>query len=262
MKKYLQIAKIAVINQSIYPTSFFSMIMAGGASLLIAFFVWGTIFSVKETVGDFTFPTIITYFAIIFSIRIIVGSAAIARSMSRDMRQGTLAFLLIKPVNYNFYQFAKTITEKLLQIIAPILAFGILVYLFKDTFLPPQNLSFAIVALVQSIVVAHIIYSIIGTSAFWTIQSWGIIAVAGRFMDALNGSIFPLDLLPEKIFTVITYLPFQYMGYLPAAIYIGRVTGVDVIRHLIIQFLWIVILALTYRWLWTKGIKKFDSVGQ
>jgi len=238
------------------------MIMAGGASLLIAFFVWKTIFSVRDTVGDFTFSTMITYFAVIFSIKILVGSAGIARTMMDDMRKGSLAFLLIKPVNYNLFQFAKTITEKLLQTIAPLIALGILVTNFSDTFLPPQNLTFVIIAFVQSIIVAHVLYSIIGAASFWTVQGWGIIAVAGRFMDTVNGMVFPLDLLPEKIFNVITYLPFQYMGYLPAAIYTGRIASVDIVRHLIIQFLWIIILTLTYRWIWNKGIKKFDSVGQ
>jgi ABC-2 type transport system permease protein len=49
--------------------------------------------------------------------------------------------------------------------------------------------------------------------------------------------------------------------YFPISIYIGKVTGADLWRGLLVQAGWVVAAYGFARWMWRRGVKKYSAFG-
>ena len=52
--------------------------------------------------------------------------------------------------------------------------------------------------------------------------------------------MFPLDLLPRPWSAILKVLPFQYMAYFPAVVFLGKVEGADLVYGLLGDLAWAV----------------------
>ena len=76
--------------------------------------------------------------------------------------------------------------------------------------------------------------------------------------------MFPLELLPAEpvnIRGLVEFLPFQYLAYFPAAVFLGKVEGPEMYRGLISEIAWVVFFIVLSRVLWWKGIKRYSGFG-
>ena len=261
-KKYLYAAKTVFLSQAAYPTRFFALLFADGIPLLIYLFLWKTIFATQSNVKGYTLPMIVTYYAITFTIRELTDSKTITKEISSHIRSGDLSNFLIKPVDFNIFHFSKVLTKKSVASVFPIIFLILLFTFFKEYFLPPHNTGLFVVSLVFGALIAHFIFSILGLIAFWTVNTWGIVSIFGRFASIASGSVFPLDFLPNWALELTKFFPFQYMTYIPAAIYIDKISSTEAAIHIVIQLIWIIGLAGVYKILWGKALKRYDAVGQ
>ncbi len=108
--------------------------------------------------------------------------------------------------------------------------------------------SFSLGFLVSSLIGMHI-----GLLAFWIQQVNGIRAIVGVSTGFLSGALVPLWLMPDSVRIVFRLLPFQALAFLPASIYSGQVSGRALLEPLAVQMLWIGILLLTVRKMWSRA---------
>lgn len=262
IKKYLYGAKTIFLNQMAYPSRFFALLFADGIPLILYLFLWRTIFLGQNNVKGFTLPMIVTYYAITFTIRELNDSKSITGEIGSNVRSGDLSNFLIKPLDFNVFQFVRVITRKGIESFSPIIFFVILFVFFQNYFLPPKHTLLFLISLFLGTLVAHFTFAILGLIAFWTVNTWGIVSMFGRFSSIASGSVFPLDFLPKWALEVTKFLPFQYTIYIPASIYIGRISSTEALIHIIIQLIWVIGLASIYKILWGKALTRYDAVGK
>ena len=142
------------------------------------------------------------------------------------------------------------------------MVFATLVILKINLFSPPHLPLLFIVSLGLGALVNLYVYSLVGSIAFWTVNVWRIISIYGRMADILSGSLFPLDFLPQKAGTLVGLLPFKYIHYAPISIYLGKADISAAFKIIAIQTAWVIILSLLYKWVWGRGLRKYDAVGQ
>jgi ABC-type uncharacterized transport system permease subunit len=75
------------------------------------------------------------------------------------------------------------------------------------------------------------------------------------------GQLLPPSLFPQPIEAAIRLLPFQYKFALPAEIFLGRVTTLNILLELVKSLIWLVIFYFALNFLWRQAIKKFTAVG-
>jgi ABC-type uncharacterized transport system permease subunit len=51
-------------------------------------------------------------------------------------------------------------------------------------------------------------------------------------------------------------LPFQTQANIPVSIYIGRLEGVDALRGLVVQAVWVVLLGIVVRFVWSRALRR------
>lgn len=262
MKKYFYAAKSSFLNELAYPARFFGLFIADSFPILLFFFLWSTIFSQQANIKGYTLTTLVTYYAVSRSINLLTNSKTIARSIGSNVNTGDLSDYLVRPINFNIYQFFSVLVRKITQSVLPITLLVVLINNYQSLFLRPQNPTLFLVSLTLSILITHLVFSIIGTIAFWTVKTWGIFSIFHRVIQVLNGSLFPLDFLPEKILQVADLLPFKYMTYFPISVYLGSIEKSQIPFQILIQVIWIFLLFFLYKGFWAKGLIKYDSVGK
>ena len=70
-----------------------------------------------------------------------------------------------------------------------------------------------------------------------------------------------MDLLPQPWAGILKALPFQYMAYFPAVVFLGKVTGWELVRHLLLELTWAVVFMLLCRALYRLGLKRYSAFG-
>jgi ABC-2 type transport system permease protein len=80
--------------------------------------------------------------------------------------------------------------------------------------------------------------------------------VALSLTEILSGAIIPLPFLPDKVRQIFELLPFASMQNLPLRIYIGDITGKEMLIGMAVQIFWLVILLFAGRAWMKKALKR------
>jgi ABC-2 type transport system permease protein len=103
--------------------------------------------------------------------------------------------------------------------------------------------------------------SFFGMLAFWITTSRNLFSLVYGVGQFLSGYIAPMALFPAEVQNVARLLPFRsYLG-LPVETLLGRLTAAEVLEGLGVTLVWTVIFFLLYRWLWFKGLRRYEGVG-
>jgi ABC-2 type transport system permease protein len=73
--------------------------------------------------------------------------------------------------------------------------------------------------------------------------------------------MLPLDLLPEPWAGFLKAMPFQFMAYFPAVVFLGKVQGADLAWGLALEAFWALFFALLARFLYRRGLRHYGAYG-
>lgn len=181
-----------------------------------------------------------------------------------DIQEGWLANHLLRPYSYVW---SKLFTEAPYRLIQG--SFGIVVFmLFRFTYGQLMYLESSLLLISVSFLItvlgfciSFLFKMILGLSALWTTDFTGLSQLANVVILLAGGFIVPLDVLPHVLQRIMFLSPFPYMIYLPIVAWLGRLPSHEYLRVVLVQVLWVAGLALVYRIVWKRGIRKFTGVG-
>ena len=181
--------------------------------------------------------------------------------LQKAINNENLSFYLIKPINPEWIILIKTLPSRIALSMLPI-SIGILLVVLNISLFQPT--SYIVQFMISSLLagaMSYFMFMLVGMLSFWMIRVHGITATFGRLLEVLTGFLFPLDILPTPIFNLLAILPFQYLGFVPVSIYLGRFNPDQINRIIFNQLIWVVVLYLISHIVWKKGLMKYDSAG-
>jgi len=102
-----------------------------------------------------------------------------------------------------------------------------------------------------SFCLALVIYSqwnfLIGCLAFYLKNIQGVLRAQMVSMDFLTGVLIPFTLFPHWFQTLVQWLPFQGISYIPVTIFLGKRPGAELYHALLLQLAWAVGLFILAR---------------
>ena len=101
----------------------------------------------------------------------------------------------------------------------------------------------------------------VGMVGFWFLEVTSLLYIVMTLNFFISGHMLPLDLLPQPWSGILKALPFQYMAYFPAVVFLKKVQGWDLVFYLIGELLWAVLFMLLARWLYKRGLKHYSAFG-
>jgi ABC-2 type transport system permease protein len=96
---------------------------------------------------------------------------------------------------------------------------------------------------------------------FWFLEVSSLLYVIGTINFFVSGQMFPLDLLPPFWVAVLKALPFQYLAYFPATVFLGKVHGADLVYGLVIELLWAMAFVVLARVFFRVGLRHYSAFG-
>ena len=118
-----------------------------------------------------------------------------------------------------------------------------------------------LVSIAFGYLILWLISFIIQTWSFWLFSVWGIITIKNVFVNILAGTLLPMWFMPPLVRKIIAFTPFQSIYFTPVQIYLGELSGTDILSQMTVQLLWIGILYAIAKLFWQKGVKKLVVQG-
>jgi ABC-2 type transport system permease protein len=267
MRKYLSIFRISFAQEFAYRANFIMWRVRNVLQIFLVFFLWSTVFADPQTeLFGYNRDKIITYVFGIFILRALVLSAR-AVDISGEISRGDLTNYLLKPLDYFKYWFTRDISSKVLNLGFAAVEIFLLSLFLKPTFFfqtDPLRLTLFIVSIVFAVVMFFGLLVLVNLITFWLPEGgWAsqflFIVI---FTEYLSGAIFPLDILPSAIQSVLYALPFPYLLFFPLQVYLGKLPIQMILNGLLISGLWMTVLILSMNRVWNKGLKRYTAIGR
>lgn len=227
--------------------------------------LWNAAYAGRETIGGFTFEQTMSYFLCMVIANYLISAFNEDFQIGEEIRGGTINQFLTKPIDYYTYRltlfFASRLVTGVVVFIPIVLCLPLL-----GAYLPQDVDTWRWIAVVPSLFLSAMIqFSIaycFGLLAFWFLEIQGFVILSLAVETLLSGQIFPLDLMPEKLYTLSQWLPFYYQAYFPVAIVTGRIEDVAAVQQgMLIQLAWVILFLIGGRVLWNQGLKRHTAVG-
>ena len=106
MKKYFSILNMQIIHNLAYPGDFLGRSISIATFIFIFAGLWGTTFTIANTdvINGLTFPNMVWYFMMAETLEL--GRPRINRTISEQVKNGEVAYILNKPYNFLLYHFS------------------------------------------------------------------------------------------------------------------------------------------------------------
>lgn len=265
MKKYLLTFSLSLQEEFTYRLNFILWRVRNFLKILMTYFLWQGVFMTTETAFGYTPNEMTTYVLMVLVVTAMVFSAP-SSAIGGEIASGELSNFLVKPVNYIRYWFSRDMASKLLNLLFVCIELAILWIFLKPQFEFRLTWESGVGFLI-AVLIGMALYFFFQLStrfiAFWAPENiWGIAFLSYLFTELLGGTIFPLDILPPYLQFGLSLTPFPYFVYYPIAIFVGKITGFEIIEVLIKGGVWVILMWLIARYVWRKGLRNYSAVGR
>lgn len=266
ISKYIAATKLTWSSGFMYRLNFVMWRVRMFIQLIAVYFLWATITQRNSTPFGYEQSILITYILGTSFMRAFVFSSRSIDAQS-EIAGGDLSNYLVKPINYFGYWFSRDLADKLLNIIFSIVEIIVLVFVFKPpVFIQtnPSQIGWFIIASTMAAIMYFFFSFIISLTTFWYSEAngWPQRFLVFTLLEFFAGGLFPLDILPEKMFELIKLLPPTFFIFTPIQIYLGNISGEKIGQALLTMIIWLVILAIIVQKMWQKGIKNYEAYGR
>jgi ABC-2 type transport system permease protein len=204
----------------------------------------------------------VAYFLAALIVRQLTGNW-VAWQMSEEIRTGTMAMRLLRPIHPFFaYAASQAAAIPFRSFIALPVAFVLLASSGASALsTDPVQLVLLAPSLLFAWLITFAVLFAIGALAFFLTQTMAIANLYFGLFSLFSGYLMPLDLLPRPIAVVASWLPFRFMLSVPVELLTKSLDGAKLARLLGGQAAWAVITLAIALALWRAGVKRFEAVG-
>jgi ABC-2 type transport system permease protein len=196
--------------------------------------------------------------------RMFSSMPGLAGGIAREIREGTMKRYLIQPIDMIGYLLIYRVAHKVTYIIMSFIPYALLFYVCRGFFTRfPDALTMVAwaVSLVLSFLVGFFFEACVGMVGFWFLEVTSLLYIVMTLNYFISGHMLPLDLLPEPWAGLLKVLPFQYMAYFPAVVFLGKVRGVALLWHLLGELFWAIFFLVLARGLYRLGLRRYSAFG-
>ena len=218
--KYWAIFRTQLVNSLAYPIDLL------GHSLLIVLFMWIFMNLWRVTYGATGTRSIAgltladTMWYLMMAEAVMLSKRDLSETMSEQVKDGSVAYLLNKPFNFILYHFAAGLGDSVLAFGGNLIIGSAVVWLMVG---PPPGITgwlFAGVAVVLALLLDFCFSALIDLSAFVVEETVAFRWIYQKFLLLLGGVLIPLDFFPAWLQTISLNLPFAWIIYGPARLFV------------------------------------------
>jgi ABC-2 type transport system permease protein len=266
LRKYGNILRISLVERLVYRADFFVSTIFRFLPLVTSFLLWQAVFdsSGQDDINGFTRDTTIAYLLLVQISRMFSSMPGLASGIARDIRDGNLKKYLLQPIDMQAYLLSYRGAHKIAYIATSALPYALLFLCFRHVF-PGWPDTITLLAYAASLALGFVIgfffEATIGMIGFWMLEITSLLYIINAVNFFVSGQMFPLDFLDPWMLKLLQMLPFQYLAYFPAMVFLGKRSGEELWTGLAIELAWAVLFVLLARWLYRTGLRRYSAYG-
>jgi ABC-2 type transport system permease protein len=270
-RKYSKILRVSLIERMTYRGDFFLATILRFLPMVTTILLWHAIYRGADTddaepdrFSGYSLNQMIAYLLLVHISRMFSSMPGLAAGITRDIREGTLKKYLLQPIDMIAYLVSYRAAHKVTYILTSSLPYALLFFLCRryfDHFPDWPTLGGYVIALLLGFLVGFFFEASIGMVGFWFLEVSSLLYIVQTVNFFVSGHMFPLELLPSFWATLLRALPFQYLAYFPAAVFLGKIQGMDLVYGLLGAVSWAVFFIGLSRWLYRLGLRRYSAFG-
>jgi ABC-2 type transport system permease protein len=232
---------------------------------LVMMLLWTSIADVAPVQGQggtaWNSGTFVGYFLSVFIVRQLVAAWA-AWEMNFEIRQGTLALRLLRPIHPIIAYATSNLAYLPLRSLVTLPVVALLVATHREALATDLRLWLLLpVSLVFAWAITFLVNVTIGALAFIADSSLRLMDLWFAFFFVFSGYLVPLEFFPPWLRTVSAWLPFRYVLAAPVEVMTGRVDLDGALGLLARQGVWVLVLLVVALTAWSRGVRRFQAFG-
>lgn len=269
------ILRIALEERLVYRGDFALGTLMRFLPIITQIFLWYAIFDAisfsagglnagEKQIRGYSYNNFVAYFLLTMVTRAFSSMPGLASGIALQVRDGEVKKFLVQPVDMIGFLLLNRIAHKLAYYSVAIAPFALVFYLCRGFFSgwpDAVTMTAFVSSLIMGFLLGYFLETAIGLISFWFLEVSSLLFVYMLLSFFLSGHMFPLDILPSPWDTVVKLFPLRYLAYFPAAVFLGKVTGAELLRELWLEALWIVVLIILCRAMWSRGVKRYSGFG-
>lgn len=218
--------------------------------------IWASVFGAAGaiSVDGVTLPQMITY-ALLAGPVLYWDYSRLLRDLGAAVKSGDVTVYLLKPLQYPGYLLASHFGNFLFEFLTVTVPVAIVVALAVGL-VPPASLFHGLAFLAfwaLSFMMLFLLAAILGLAAFWLMTADSLDWFFNAIMTLLSGGLVPLWFFPGWLAAIAGHLPFAWVSYYPAAVYIGQLGVEQALAYFAIGLVWFAVLLGSLILLWSKA---------
>ncbi|MCR8660109.1 ABC transporter permease [Paenibacillus endoradicis] len=262
MRVYIDFIRMRFLMMLAYRVNYYSGIVIYAINIGAYYFLWKAIYGSQETLAGFSLEQMTTYLAISWMARAFYFNN-LDRDIANEIRDGSVAIQMIRPYNYLIVKLMQGFGEGLFRFMLFMIPGLAIVCLIFPVKLPTDLTVWAtyLGMLVFSFLINSQLNIMTGLFAFFVENNEGLMRMKRVMVDLFSGVIIPIAFFPEWLGSIMSWLPFQAITYLPSAIFTGRTPLSEAGHVFLIQFAWLAILMVPIVIMWRAARQRLFVQG-
>ncbi len=261
LNKYVYVFKTSLMDAMVYVVDFFGR--SGFFAFIIGIYLllWKAIYSNGNgVISGFTINMMIWY--LVLTEVVTLSTTNYYQEVSDDIKTGNIAYLLNKPYHYVTYSFYNNMGKIMVRMLVNIVVGFIVGMVFVGP-LKGFNLymiPFVFICLLLGMFINYFINFALALSAFWVEENLPFRWIYQKLIFTLGGMLLPLDLFPNWLQGISKKLPFAYVTYGPAKLFVDF--SYNHFTTLILgQLIYLAIVVAICYGVYKKGVSKLNVNG-
>ena len=260
------ILRICIEERLVYRGDFALGTLMRFLPIVTQIFLWTAVFKAagEGTIVGFTRNDIVAYYLMTMIARAFSSMPGLASGIALQIRNGEIKKFLVQPIDLITFLLLARIAHKLVYYLVAAGPFALVFFLCRDYFPGwPEPAVFAafLLSLVMGFLLGFFLEASIGMIGFWFLEVTSLLFVYMLFTFFFSGHMFPLNILPEPWLTLVDHMPFKYLAFFPAAVFLGKVSPEELPRELLVEAGWLVFFIVVCRLAMHRGLKRYSGYG-
>ncbi|MFN8389087.1 MAG: ABC-2 family transporter protein [Bdellovibrionota bacterium] len=262
---YSSFMRMSFLTMLAYRLRYFTGILTYVLFVSVHYFIWKAVYSglpADARINGFTLGEMITYVAVGWISRSFYFSN-IDDEIDELVRSGQISVYLLRPVNFHLMMLSQAAGESLFRILFFSAPICIAVVTFFPVSLPPTFTDAArfFLSTASSFLILAEVNFAVGLLSFRLKSIQGIARAKYTLIQLLSGLFMPLAFFPGWFRTVVDYLPFKLISYVPLQFYLGKVSGDQIGEVFLNQVFWIVTLVGLSHYFFVRAMRRLTLQG-
>jgi ABC-2 type transport system permease protein len=240
--------------------------------IITQIFLWWAVFEsigggdrTEGSIVGYSFENMVAYYLLTMVTRAFSSMPGLASGIAGQIRNGEIKKYLIQPIDMIGFLLLNRVAHKLAYYSVALLPFALVFYLcrgfFVDGWPDATTLAACIASLIMAFLLGFFLEATLGLIGFWFLEVTSLLFIYMLLSFFLSGHMFPLDILPEPWRGVVNLMPLKYLAFFPAAVFLGKVQGPELVEGLIVQAAWVVFFIIASRIAFHRGVKRYSGFG-